>query len=55
MYVPYKLIYRTSVVRSFNMDLHSGIRELNLQELIAEERAEKAAWPAWKRFYKYLC
>jgi amino acid transporter len=55
MYVPYKLIYRTSVVRSFNMDLHSGIRELNLQELIAEERAEKASWPKWKKFYKYLC
>ncbi|TID27787.1 amino acid transporter [Venturia nashicola] len=55
MYVPYKLLYRTSVVRSFNMDLHSGIRELNLQELIAEERAEAAAWPAWRRFYKFLC
>lgn len=55
MYVPYKIYYRTSMVRSFNMDLHSGIRELNLQELIAEERAEAAAWPAWKRFYKYLC
>ncbi|RDI87344.1 hypothetical protein Vi05172_g2785 [Venturia inaequalis] len=55
MYVPYKIYYRTSVVRSFNMDLHSGIRELNLRQLIAEERAEAAAWPAWKRFYKYFC
>ena len=54
-YVPYKLYYRTSVVRSHNMDLHSGIRELNLAELIAEERAERASWPAWKRTYKFFC
>jgi yeast amino acid transporter len=55
MYVPYKLYCRTSVVRSFNMDLHSGIRELNLMELVAEERAERAAWPRWKKAYKFLC
>jgi amino acid transporter len=54
-YVPYKLIYRTPFVRSFNMDLHSGIRELNLAELIAEERAERASWPAWKKAYKFFC
>jgi len=28
---------------------------LNLQELIAEERAERAAWPAWKRVYHWFC
>ena len=55
MYVPYKLIYRTPFIRSANMDLHTGIRELNLAELIAEERAERASWPAWKRAYKYVC
>jgi amino acid transporter len=54
-YVPYKLIYRTPFVRSHNMDLHSGIRELNLTELIAEERAEKATWPKWKKAYKFFC
>ncbi|KAF2834073.1 amino acid permease [Patellaria atrata CBS 101060] len=48
-YVPYKLVYKTPFVRSHNMDLHSGIRELNLAELIAEERAERAAWPRWKK------
>jgi len=33
----------------------SGRRELNVKELIAEERAERAAWPRWKRWYKLLC
>ena len=42
-------------MRSHNMDLHSGIRELNIAELIAEERAEQANWPKWKKAYKFLC
>jgi len=54
-YIPYKLIYRTKFIRSHNMDLHSGIRELNLAELIAEERAEQANWPKWKKVYKFFC
>jgi amino acid transporter len=54
-YVPYKLIYRTPFVRSHNMDLHTGIRELNIAELIAEERAEQAQWPKWKKVYKWFC
>lgn len=54
-YIPYKLIYKTSVVRSHNMDLHTGIRELNISELIEEERAERAMWPKWKRAYKFCC
>ena len=54
-YIPYKLWYRTPFIRSANMDLHTGIRELNLAELIAEERAERASWPVWKRWYKIVC
>ena len=54
-YIPYKLYYRTPFVRSHNMDLHSGIRELDLAELIAEERAERANWPRIKKAYKFLC
>jgi len=54
-YIPYKIIYRTPFVRSHNMDLHTGIRELNLAELIAEERAEQASWPKWKKAYKLFC
>lgn len=55
MYVVYKIIYKTPFVRSHNMDLHTGIRELNLAELIAEERIEQANWPKWKKAYKFLC
>jgi amino acid transporter len=55
IYVGYKIWKRTPFVRSHNMDLHSGIRELNIAELVAEERAEQAQWPAWKKAYKWLC
>jgi amino acid transporter len=54
-YVIYKFTYRTKIIRSATMDVQSGMRELNLAELIAEERAEQAAWPAWKRYYKIFC
>jgi len=54
-YIPYKLLYRTSIVRSHNMDLHTGIRELNIQQLIEEEKEEMKHWPRWKRIYKWFC
>ncbi len=54
-YVVYKLIFRTRIVGVHEMDLHTGIRELNVQELIAEERAERQNWPKWKKAYKFLC
>ncbi|KAF2645932.1 general amino-acid permease-like protein GAP1 [Massarina eburnea CBS 473.64] len=54
-YIPYKFYYRTSIVRSHNMDLHTGIRELNLEALIEEEREERKAWPKWKKVYKFFC
>ena len=54
-YVPYKLYYRTPFIRTYNMDLHTGIRDLNVSELIADEKAERATWPAWKRAYKFFC
>ncbi|KAJ4301194.1 histidine permease [Kalmusia sp. IMI 367209] len=54
-YIPYKLYYRTSLVRSYNMDLHTGIRELNLEALIEEEREERKQWPKWKKVYKFFC
>jgi amino acid transporter len=54
-YFPYKLWFRTSVVRSHNMDLVTGIRELNIQALIEEEREEKKKWPRWKKVYKFFC
>lgn len=54
-YIPYKVLYRTPFVRSHNMDLHTGIRELNIAELIEEEKAERAMWPRWKKAYKFCC
>ncbi|MCJ1306417.1 glyceraldehyde-3-phosphate dehydrogenase 1 [Agyrium rufum] len=54
-YIPYKLYYRTPFMRSHQMDITTGMRDLNLRELIAEERAEQANWPKWKKFYKLFC
>lgn len=54
-YVVYKIVYKTPFIRSHNADLVSGRRDLNLSELIAEERAEQAAWPKWKKVYKFFC
>jgi amino acid transporter len=54
-YFPYKFWYRTPIIRSHNMDLHTGIRELNIDQLIEEEREERRAWPTWKKIYKFFC
>ncbi|KAK5122433.1 amino acid permease [Meristemomyces frigidus] len=54
-YIVYKIWFKTPFIRSHNMDLHTGIRDLNIAELVAEERAERAAWPKWKKVYKFLC
>jgi amino acid transporter len=54
-YIPHKLWFRTGIVRTHNMDLHSGIRELNLSELIEEERKDRLTWPFWKRTYHFFC
>lgn len=53
-YIPYKLIYKTPFVRSADMDLVTGRREMDLDSLLAEERAERAAWPRWKKMYVYF-
>ena len=54
-YVAFKVYKRTSIVKSKDMDLQTGRRELNLPVLLAEERAEQAAWPKWKKVYKTVC
>ncbi|MCJ1356422.1 MAG: glyceraldehyde-3-phosphate dehydrogenase 1 [Icmadophila ericetorum] len=55
MYLAYKWWHKTPFMRVGDMDLHTGMRELDLAELLAEERAEKAKWPRWKRAYKVFC
>ncbi|KAL3428062.1 General amino-acid permease GAP1 [Phlyctema vagabunda] len=54
-YVFYKVIYKTKIVRSADVDLHSGMRELNVAELIAEERAEMMTWPRYKKIWRTVC
>lgn len=48
-YIPYKIYYKTPFIRSMDMDLVTGRRELDLERILADERLERASWPAWKR------
>lgn len=54
-YLGYKIWFGVPFMRVRDMDVRTGMRELNLPELVAEENAERAAWPRWKKFYKILC
>lgn len=54
-YIPYKLYYRTKVVRSHEADLVTGRRDLDISALIEQEKAEQREWPAWKKVYKFFC
>lgn len=54
-YVVYKVRYKTKILHPKDMDLQTGIRELNLKELLTAEREERSTWPAWKRGYKMVC
>lgn len=54
-YLGFKVFYRTPFVRAKDMDLTTGRRELDISALLAEERVERAQWPAWKKAYKFFC
>ncbi|KAF2842431.1 AAT family amino acid transporter [Patellaria atrata CBS 101060] len=54
-YIGFKVVRRTRIKRLHEIDITSGRRELNLQEILEEERAEQARWPRWKRVYKTFC
>lgn len=54
-YIPYKIYTRSPFMRARDIDLNSGRREYDLQHLIEVERAEQAAWPLWKKVYKFFC
>lgn len=54
-YLYYKIRHRTPFMRAKDMDLSTGRRDLNIQHLIDEERAERAAWPIWKKIFKLFC
>jgi len=55
MYIPYKIYYRTPFMRTKDMDLVTGRRELDTDALIEADRVERAQMPRWKRFYKIFC
>lgn len=55
MYVGYKLAFRTKIVRASEIDVMTGRREMDLERIVAEERAEKMGWSIWKRGWKVLC
>jgi yeast amino acid transporter len=55
MFLGYKIAFRTRFVRASEMDLHTGRRELDLDSILREERAERANWPRWKKIYKICC
>ena len=55
-YLYHKIRYRTPLyVRTTEIDLMTGRRDHDIPHLIAQERAEQAAWPAWKKFYRFFC
>jgi hypothetical protein len=54
-YLTYKFWTRAPFMPCRDMDVRTGMRELNLPELIAQEHAERAAWPRWKKAYIIVC
>lgn len=55
-YAAHKLWFKTSwYVKTKEMDLDTGRRNLNTKELIAEAQAERDSWPKWKKVYKVVC
>lgn len=54
-YLGFKLWKRPAFKRIKDIDITSGRRELDLTEILAEERAEQATWPRWKKAYKFVC
>jgi yeast amino acid transporter len=51
LFVGWKLWKKTEFVRSSEADLITGRREIDLAAVKAEERAEQATWPVWKKYF----
>jgi len=54
-YVVFKLVKKTKIRKLHEIDVVSGQRELNLPQLLEEERIERQSWPKWKKVYKFFC
>lgn len=49
-FIGWKIWHGTKFMRASEMDLITGRRELDLAESKAEELAERATWPTWKKY-----
>ncbi|KAF5021838.1 hypothetical protein F66182_6131 [Fusarium sp. NRRL 66182] len=54
-YLVHKLYFRTTFVRTHDMDVDTGRRDFNVPILVAQEQEERQSWPRWKRYYKFMC
>jgi len=50
-YIFWKIYKKTSWVRTMEMDLVSGRREMNLHELRQQEIEERRTWGPFKRYH----
>jgi len=54
-YIVFKIVRKTKIRKISEIDITSGRRELDLPAILAEERAEQAKWPMWKKVWKTVC
>ncbi|KAJ4286338.1 histidine permease [Kalmusia sp. IMI 367209] len=54
-YIVFKIVMKTRFKRIDEIDIYSGRREMDLPAILAEERAEQAQWPKWKKVWNFLC
>ncbi|KAJ5498847.1 Amino acid/polyamine transporter I [Penicillium expansum] len=54
-YIGYKVIYKTKFILPSEADLNTGRRDLDIQHLVEQERAEQKQWPAWKKVWNFFC
>ncbi|KAL6243887.1 histidine permease [Rhinocladiella similis] len=53
-YLGFKIWKRTSIKRIANIDVVSGRREIDLEQILADERATHATWPWWKKTWHFF-
>jgi len=49
-FIIWKIYKKTNFIRGHEVDLITGRREMNLKEIIAAEREERASWGIWKKY-----
>jgi hypothetical protein len=54
-YIGFKIWKRSSVRRLKDIDIVSGRREIDLDQILADERAARASWPMRKKVWKTVC